>query len=148
MERRILEQIIEKLDVLTKRMEDYYEKENLRREYLTSEHVVFECRKKYPYKGKAECIRDTGLSKTTVYKYWDGLLLRGEPSSKKESSIVRMGRPSMDFIVATYRQKHPGGSQKECVKETGLNKKTVKKYWDLVFEECAGKEAKEVRKIV
>ncbi len=33
--------------------------------------VVQEWRKTHPYGKKAECIRETGLSKPTVYKWWD-----------------------------------------------------------------------------
>ena len=38
---------------------------------ITKEHIVKEYRKNNPNARKCDCIRDTGLSKTTVYKWWD-----------------------------------------------------------------------------
>ena len=37
----------------------------------TKEHIVREYREKNPDARKCDCIRDTGLSKSTVYKWWD-----------------------------------------------------------------------------
>lgn len=38
----------------------------------TKARTVIEYRKAHPEARKADCIRDTGLSKPTVYKWWDG----------------------------------------------------------------------------
>lgn len=37
----------------------------------TAKSRVYEWRRQHPYGRKAACIRDTGLSKPTVYKWWD-----------------------------------------------------------------------------
>ncbi|CEP45624.1 Uncharacterised protein [[Clostridium] sordellii] len=37
----------------------------------TKEHIVKEYREKNPEAKKCDCIRETGLSKSTVYKWWD-----------------------------------------------------------------------------
>ena len=37
----------------------------------TNEHIVKEYREKNPEARKCDCIRETGLSKSTVYKWWD-----------------------------------------------------------------------------
>ena len=37
----------------------------------TKEHIVKEYREKNPEARKCDCIRETGLSKSTVYKWWD-----------------------------------------------------------------------------
>ena len=38
---------------------------------VTKEHIVKEYRKNNPNARKCDCIRETGLSKSTVYKWWD-----------------------------------------------------------------------------
>lgn len=37
----------------------------------TSEHIVIEWRKNNPYGKKIDCVKETGLSKPTVYKWWN-----------------------------------------------------------------------------
>lgn len=40
------------------------------------------------------------------------------------------GRPSKKKIVEEWRKSHPHGIKAECIKETGLSKPTVYKWWD------------------
>lgn len=40
------------------------------------------------------------------------------------------GRPTKESIIIEWRQLHPAGSKAECIKETGISKKTVYKYWN------------------
>jgi len=40
------------------------------------------------------------------------------------------GRPSTKGIVFYWREEHPNGTKAECIKETGLSKPTVYKWWD------------------
>lgn len=40
------------------------------------------------------------------------------------------GRPSKQQIVAEWRQKHPHCKKADCIRETGLSKPTVYKWWD------------------
>lgn len=39
------------------------------------------------------------------------------------------GRPEMSKIVEEWRKAHPDGRKAECIKETGLSKPTVYKWW-------------------
>ena len=57
------------------------------------EKIVREYRVKYPDAKKADCIRDTGLSKPTVYKWWDG-----EAADKKVSKMVLKTESKIDVI--------------------------------------------------
>lgn len=47
----------------------------------TAQETVLEWRKKHPDGKKAECVRDTNLSKPTVYKWWDS-----SPADKAQAS--------------------------------------------------------------
>ena len=40
------------------------------------------------------------------------------------------GRPSKQMIVQEWREKHPRGRKVDCIKETGLSKPTVYRWWD------------------
>lgn len=142
MEARLLEEVLERLDKLSEQVEEFLEKENLNGEYPTGEHLIFEYRRKYPYRGKTQCVKDIGLSRTTVNKYWDGLLRDGVPSIEGISDFVKVGRPSKRLTVIAYRQKHPDKTRLECVKDTGLSRDTIRKYWDLPFNENEAKKQK------
>lgn len=39
------------------------------------------------------------------------------------------GRPSKEKDVIIWRMQHPLGTKAECIRETGISKKTVYKYW-------------------
>ena len=39
------------------------------------------------------------------------------------------GRPTKENEVREWRQLHPAGTKAECIKETGISKPTVYKYW-------------------
>lgn len=78
----------------------------------SAEHIVQEWQKKNPGGRKAECIRETGLSKPTVYKWWVQVQVR-----------------STELIVQEWKKKNPGGRKAECIRGTGLSKPTVYKWW-------------------
>ena len=40
------------------------------------------------------------------------------------------GRPSAEQTVQQWQQKNPNGKKAQCIKETGLSKPTVYKWWD------------------
>ncbi|WP_435370920.1 hypothetical protein, partial [Faecalibaculum rodentium] len=40
------------------------------------------------------------------------------------------GRPSAQGIVFEWRQKHPGGRKADCQRDTGLDPKTIRKWWE------------------
>ena len=40
------------------------------------------------------------------------------------------GRPNKRQVVIGWRSDHPDGIKAECIRETGLDRKTVSKYWN------------------
>ena len=40
------------------------------------------------------------------------------------------GRPSAQNQVWEWRQRHPGGRKADCHRDTGLDPKTIRKWWD------------------
>lgn len=55
------------------------------------------------------------------------------------------GRPSAEQIVREWQRYHPSGKKTECVRETGLSKPTVYKWW-LTDEERMEKERRELER--
>ncbi len=53
------------------------------------------------------------------------------------------GRPSAGQIVREWQQCHPSGKKADCIRQTGLSKKTVYKWW-LTDEEWIEKERREI----
>lgn len=43
---------------------------------------------------------------------------------------IKEGRPDKQQIVKEWRQAHPDGRKADCVRDTGLDKKTVYKWWE------------------
>ena len=42
---------------------------------------------------------------------------------------VLQGRPDKAKVVAEWQKKHPGGKKAECIRDTGLSKPTVYRWW-------------------
>lgn len=40
------------------------------------------------------------------------------------------GRPSMEHVVKEWRRNHPNGRKIDCIRETGLSKPTVYRWWE------------------
>ena len=40
------------------------------------------------------------------------------------------GRPDKEMIVCEWRHNHPDGKKADCIRDTGLSKPTVYKWWD------------------
>ena len=40
------------------------------------------------------------------------------------------GRPTAEKIVHVWRQQHPDGRKADCHRDTGLDPKTIRKWWD------------------
>lgn len=55
------------------------------------------------------------------------------------------GRPSAEQIVREWQRYHPSGKKAECIRETGLSKPTVYKWW-LTDEEQMEKERQELER--
>lgn len=49
---------------------------------------------------------------------------------KQLGEEVKEGRPSKEYIVKEYRKNNPNAKKSQCIKETGLDKKTVYKWWN------------------
>ena len=59
-----------------------------------------------------------------------------------EAEWDKGGRPDKQAIVEEWRKAHPDGKKADCIRDTGLDKKTVYKWWD---GEPAAKPHKEPR---
>ena len=59
------------------------------------------------------------------------------------------GRPSKEKIVYAWRQNHPEGTKYKCIKETGLSKHTVYKWWDFIPQpEADGYDFEEKKEVI
>ena len=73
--------------------------------------IVQEWQKANPNGKKADCIKETGLTKPTVYRWWTATA-------------------NCQEVVHYWRRMNPDGTKYRCIKETGLDKKTVSKWWN------------------
>lgn len=48
----------------------------------------------------------------------------------KMGEPMELGRPSKEAEVKKWQKQNPQGTKAECIKQTGISKKTVYKYWD------------------
>ena len=53
-----------------------------------------------------------------------------EIKSKLGEDVTGGGRPSECSRVLTWRQQHPEGRKADCHRDTGLDPKTIRKWWD------------------
>lgn len=49
---------------------------------------------------------------------------------KEEGLMKREGRPTKEKEVKEWREANPAGTKAQCIKDTGISKKTVYKYWE------------------
>ena len=61
-----------------------------------------------------------------------------EVKGKLGESIAGGGRPSAQERVYEWRQQHPEGRKADCHRDTGLDPKTIRKWWDGVSSEAGG----------
>lgn len=54
-----------------------------------------------------------------------------------------VGRPSKEQLIADWKKDHPEGTQYACVKELGIDKKTVRRWWKTTAEDLAVQREKE-----
>ena len=58
----------------------------------------------------------------------------------------RDGRPDKQNIVKEWRKSHPAGKKADCIRETGLSKPTVYKWWnDVQLTDAQKKLGAEIR---
>ena len=76
---------------------------------------------------KSEEARERGLSNTNLeVRGWtvrDAMYPNGEWRNKD-------GRPIAQQTVQSWREAHPAGRKADCIRETGISKPTVLKWWD------------------
>ena len=75
--------------------------------------------------------RRNGRDQKTHLQYARGIR---ELKGKLGEHISGGGRPSKGNEVGEWRKKHPDGKKADCIRETGLSKPTVYKWWDKVVE--------------
>lgn len=94
----------------------------------TREKIVSDWRAEHPDGKKADCVRDTGLSKPTVSKWWEPdqvLCIKPDGAMKTKGKAKSMKR-----VVLDWKAEHPDGRKVDCIRDTGLSKPTVYKWWD------------------
>ncbi len=89
--------------------------------------IVNEWRKKHPTGNKAACIRETGLSKNTVKKWWD------ETENPDTTGVAA------ENMVKSWQRANPSGSKRTCHVETGVSMYYINKAWKTGFELHKGK---------
>ena len=47
-----------------------------------------------------------------------------------EDEYKNNGRPDKAKIVEEWQERHPEGRKADCIRDTGLDKKTVYKWWE------------------
>ena len=51
--------------------------------------------------------------------------------------VVKEGRPTAERTVREWQESHPTGKKADCIRETGLAKHTVYKWWkDIIFQKA------------
>ena len=56
-----------------------------------------------------------------------------EIKAKLGDDVTGGGRPSGRHQILEWRQQHPEGSKADCHRDTGLDPKTIRKWWDDIY---------------
>lgn len=57
------------------------------------------------------------------------LARRKKEDMKVIGEVVKEGRPTAERTVREWQESHPAGKKADCIRETGLAKHTVYKWW-------------------
>ena len=76
----------------------------------TKARTVRRWQEQNPGRSKAECRRDTGLSRPTIDKWWSGSIDKAE-------------------TIKEWKKSNPQGRKIDCYRETGISRPTIDKYW-------------------
>ncbi|KAB6409507.1 replication protein, partial [Bacteroides xylanisolvens] len=57
------------------------------------------------------------------------LARRKKEDMKVIGEVVKEGRPTAERTVREWQESHPTGKKADCIRETGLAKHTVYKWW-------------------
>lgn len=97
----------------------------------SKKNIIRSWQRKNPRGSKSQCMKDTGLSKMTVYKWWDDDLHESVAGFKKQT-----GREDKALLIAEWKALNPGINNKtRCARELGISKTTVIKWWDVSVED-------------
>ena len=80
----------------------------------SAEEIILEFQKESPNGTKKQCKEKTGLSYSTIRKWW----------KEQESSIV-----SAEQMIVEFQKEFPKGTKKQCKEKTGLSYPTIRKWW-------------------
>ena len=58
------------------------------------------------------------------------LARRKKEDMKVIGEVVKEGRPTAERTVREWQESHPAGKKADCIRETGLAKHTVYKWWN------------------
>ena len=65
------------------------------------------------------------------------LARKAKEQKKRNGTMKREGRPSKASVVQEWRSANMKGKKSDCIRETGLSKKTVYKHWNITEETTA-----------
>ena len=54
--------------------------------------------------------------------------------SMGEDEYKNSGRPNKEIVVKIWQERHPNGTKYQCMKDTKLDKKTIRKWWRKDYE--------------
>ena len=78
------------------------------------------------WKGTPEkCAADTGISLSTVYKWWNWNRQRDKYTDARRLA----GRKSCKGKVQRWVRQNPNGSVSDCATSLGISRQTAKKWW-------------------
>ena len=83
---------------------------------------LLEYMKQNPKADMDECIASGICSRTSVYKYWE--------ECREELGLDRKKRVTNEEKIKAYKMENPNATKADCIRELGLSKPTVYKYWD------------------
>lgn len=94
----------------------------------TKKLTVFRWRQKHPEGRKADCVRDTGLTKPTVYKWWDEASPINFQEADREKFISLQQQLRQEISQMTPRKMPASDKEKQAMKkqiQESINKRSV-----------------------
>ena len=86
--------------------------------------------------GRKQRVHIDYMNNQRAWKVANGECQMGRPKGAKDLKPRKTGRPAIEqdnkrAIVEAWQLANPQGSKANCIKETGLSKPTVYKWWDI-----------------
>lgn len=80
---------------------------------------------------EAGVLNENGTVNKRRYSLRRARMLRDQNQAERgQSWNQNAGRKNKSYIVRDWKESHPGGTKAACIRETGLSKMTVYKWWD------------------